>query len=221
MDRNDGHTLRKNLLAKIGLSSEEGSLGEAYYKDAFYTLKNIINLQALIILALVIALGFYIHSVQREDLFFAETAGERQMQMVGLDRPYLTKEAMENWISSVITEVMTFGFNDIDQRFSESRRHFTQKGWDAFYKALMAGKLISNVIDLQQIVTAVPQSQPSLIYEGFSEGRYIKMYETQVMLTFRAGAMKQNSTKIVRITVEDVPTSENPIGLGIGEWYIY
>lgn len=220
MDRGSGTTVKKSLLKAWG-DTKDGVRNTFYYRDAFYTLVRVVNLQAVVILVLAVMVGWHIKTSHNEDGYFAEMSDGRQMPLAGLERPYMTKEAKENWVAAAVSEVMTFGFNDVNEKMGMARRHFTPEGWGKFYKALVAGKLVNIITEQQQIVTAVPATPPNLIYEGLSNGKYIWMYDMQLMVTFRAGSAKQNSTKSVRVTVEEVPTSDNPIGLGISEWYIY
>ncbi|MCE9507191.1 MAG: DotI/IcmL/TraM family protein [Alphaproteobacteria bacterium] len=192
-----------------------------YYRDGFRNMLWIANIQVLIILALAAFFTFYVKTSKNEDRFFAEAAEGRQMQVEGLDLPNMGKMALTNWVAQAATQIMTFGFNDIDQQFAVSQLNFTAPGWESFYKAMTASKLIENVIEAQQIVTSVPLSPPILLQEGLIEGKYSWVFEMQMLITFRSGGVKQVNTKRVRVVVERVPTSDNPNGIGIGKWFIF
>jgi len=192
-----------------------------HYRDAFYNIVRIVNVQAVIIAVLAAGLVWQVKTTRNEDIFFAETADGRQMQVVGLDLPNINKTTIANWVAEAATQIMTFGFNDINERFEISRRNFTQRGWERFYRAMTESKLIEGVMKAQQIVTAVPKSTPVLLQEGLIEGKYSWVFSMEMLVTFRSGGAKQTVPKELRIIVEQVPTSENPYGVGIGEWYIY
>jgi intracellular multiplication protein IcmL len=192
-----------------------------YYRDGFRNMLWIANIQAVIVLVLVIFFAFYVKTAKNEDRFFAEAHDGGEMQMEGLELPNMGKTALSNWVAQAATQIMTFGFNDIDQQFAVSQRNFTAQGWESFYKAMAASKLIENVISAQQIVTSVPESMPILTQEGLIKGKYSWVFDMQMLITFRSGGVKQVNTKRVRVVVERVPTSDNPEGIGIGEWYIY
>ena len=116
---------------------------------------------------------------------------------------------------------MTFGFNDVDERFALSRRNFTKSGWETFRNAVVASGLIDDMVAAQQIVTSVPDSPPVLTQEGLIDGEYTWIYDMPLLMTFRAGGVKVARSKKVRIVVQKVPTSESPNAVGINEWYIY
>jgi hypothetical protein len=192
-----------------------------YYRDGFRNVLWIANIQIVLILLLVLSFSFYVKTAKKHDGFFAETIEGRQMQMEGLDLPNMGKIALTNWVEQAATQIMTFGFNDIDQRFALSRLNFSEEGWQSFHKAMSESGLIDSVVKTQQIVTAVPQSPPVIIQEGLIRGKYRWVFEMQMLVTFRSGGVKQASTKTVRVVLEQVPTRDNPNGIGIGEWYIY
>jgi hypothetical protein len=162
-----------------------------------------------------------VKTAKNHDRFFAETVEGRQMQVAGLALPNMGKVALTNWVSQATTQIMTFGFNDIDQRFDLSRRNFSEDGWKSFQTAMLDSGLVDSVIKLQQIITAVPQAPPTIIKEGLIRGKYRWVFEMPMLITFRSGGAKQASVKNVRVVLEQVPTRDNPNGIGIGEWYIY
>ena len=193
----------------------------AYYRDGFVTLMHIVNVQAVIILALAAGLSFYLVTQESRDRFYAETSEGKVLQMSSLSSPNMGRDAISNWAAQAASQIMTFGFNDIDERFALSRLNFTEDGWEYFRKAVANSSLLNNMSSNQQIVTSVPESVPVLKKEGLRDGRYGWTFEIPLLITFRAGSAKSSRTKTVHMLVEKVPTQENPNGVGISEWYIY
>lgn len=192
-----------------------------YYRDGFRNLMRIVNVQAGLILLLVLFLAFHIMSAENQDRFFAQTAEGRTMKMSGLYFPNMGRMARMAWVSQAATQVMTFGFNDIDKKFQESRRRFTPEGWESFRKAVIKSGLVDSVIASQQIVSAIPQELPVLSQEGLINGKYSWVFDMRLLITFRAGGVQRTLPKRLRMVVERVPTYDHPEGIGIGEWYMY
>ena len=193
----------------------------SYYLNGFHKIIWMANIQAIIILVLAAFLAFYVKTAKNNDGFFAETLEGRTMPMVGLELPNMGKIALANWVEEAATQIMTFGFNDIDQRFALSHLNFTPRGWKSFHEAMSNSGLIENVMNAQQIITSVPQSPAILLREGIIMGKYSWAFEMKLLITFRSGGVKQAYTRSVRVVVERVPTRDNPVGIGIGEWYIF
>ncbi len=181
----------------------------------------IVGIETLMMLALTAILGFVILTHHDRDRYFAETSGGQFMQLVSLPYPNMGRSAVSDWVSGAVSQIMTFGFNDIDQRFGVSQHLFTPSGWESFRKALIASGLIKNIMSTQQIITSVPQSVPVLKKEGLIDGRYSWVFDVPLLMTFRAGANKKMTVATVHVVVQKISPLENPRALGISSWYIY
>lgn len=192
-----------------------------YYRDSFRRLMKIVNIQAGIILLLSCGFLFYVKTSSNHDRYFAEAAGKQRMQMTALDLPNMGRNALSIWVSQAVTQIMTFGFNDIDEKFTVSRYNFTADGWESFYKAMEASKIVDSIMTAQQLITTIPMSPPVLSQEGLIKGYYSWVFEMPLLITFRSGSAQRVNRKTVRVVIEKVPTSDNPNGVGISEWHLY
>ena len=191
-----------------------------YYRDGFHVMSRIVNIQVVVILALVSIFAFYLNTKEKGDRYFAETSEGRQMQMAGLRLPNMGRMALTAWAAQAASQIMTFGFNDVDERFALSHLNFTPSGWESFSKAMVASKLVETMVNTQQILTSVPESPPTLTQEGLINGRYTWSFDVPLLITFHAGEAKVSRQKTVHMVIEMIPTRENPNGVGISEWYI-
>ncbi len=193
----------------------------SYYRDGFKILSFLVNLQVIIIVIISVSLYFHVSDASRQDNYFAERISGNPIRMTGLNRPNTSGETLSSWVSKAMVQIMTFGFNDIEEMFEISKNNFTPDGWKGFRKAMIETGLISTVMENQQVVTSAPVSVPVLSREGIIKGKYSWVFDTKILITFRAGGSKRNSTRRVLVTLQEMPTSENPYGMGISEFYIY
>ncbi len=192
-----------------------------YYRDGFRNMARIVNVQAAVIVLLVLLLAFHVYTSKNQDQFFAQTLEGKKMQVPGLYFPNMGKTSLRTWVAQAATQIMTFGFNDVDERFNESRQNFTPAGWESFRTAVIKSGLVDSVIAAQQIISAIPKDTPVLLQEGLIEGVYSWVFEMPLLITVRAGGVHQVVAKRLRVVIEQVPTSANPAGVGIGAWYMY
>lgn len=192
-----------------------------FYRDGYRSLNWVVGLQALVILGLTGFLTFLISIQGSRDRYFAETSEGRVMQMVSLDSPNMGRSTLSNWAANAASQILTFGFNDTEERFTQSRLLFTPQGWESFRNILVASKLLDEMIATQQILTSVPESPPVLKREGLVGGVYTWEFEVKMLITFRAAGVKVERLKMVRMVIERQPTELNPSGVGINEWYVY
>lgn len=190
------------------------------YRNGARILMRIVIVQAFILVALSVGLCFFLGTRQSHDRYFAETGDNKVMQMVALPLPNMGRATLSDWVANACAQIMTFGFNDIDERFALSQKNFTPEGWKSFRKAVMMTTLIPDILSSQQIVATVPESPPVLKSEGMIDGVYSWSFDVPLLMTFRAGSDKKSKSKTVHVVVQKVPTSENPNAVGISEWYI-
>ncbi len=202
-------------------TSKQPDMSNENYREGFRNLWLVINVQAAVIVALVGAVLYMVTSYLPQDRYFAETANEKRMQLVGLEEPYINQQKLMLWSAQAATDIMTFGFSDVNERFSESKKLFTARGWTVFNEAFVSSDLLKNVLNLRQVLTAVPLTEPSMISEGVEKGVYTWIVEVPVLLTVRAGERKQTATKKVRMWIIRMPTTEKPDGIGIDFWLSY
>jgi intracellular multiplication protein IcmL len=188
------------------------------YSSGTRNVLNIIFAQTLIILGLAVALIYNINVGHPSDRFFAETASGGRMQLASLSDPNLNNEALLAWASQATVDVLTFGFHDVDARFEQSKSYFSPKGWKSFLEALTGSSMLKNMLSLQQIATAIPAAPPILMSWGPMEGKYTWIIQVPISMTTRAGANRSVTQLNVVLTVVQMPTSQNPRGLGIENW---
>lgn len=189
-----------------------------FYRDGYRTLLKLAVLQGLMVLLLIFAMFFVIHSHQPENRYFATTEDGRLVPMVPLNQPNLSTPALMSWVAQAATEVMTFGFNDYRRRLQESSRNFTRRGWESFTHALQRARIIEMIESNQQVVTAVPQGAPILQSEGLVAGRYQWVVQLPMVITYQAGSRTRSDNVLITMVVVRVPRLESPSGIGIEQW---
>lgn len=196
-------------------------LRNEFYKDGYRSLLRLAFLQGIVILGLLSAVFFVIHSHQPENRYFATTEDGRLIPMLPLNQPNLSTPALLSWVAQATTEVMTFGFNDYRRRLQEASRSFTKTGWESFTKALQQSRIIETVETNQQVITAAPSGAPIVESEGMNNGRYQWIIQLPLVVTYQSGSKTRSSRLLVTLVVVRVPRLESPNGIGIEQWIAY
>lgn len=200
----------------LGLDSPE----VISYRDGFNNLIWVIKILAVGIFVMTGVLFYYISSVLPQDRYAALTGvdGGTVVRMVGLRQPNITTEALLSWAVQAASDVMTFGFNDVDKRFAESRKYFSEEGWRSFSEALAPSQLLKTMMEAQQITTAIPRGTPKLIHAGLYKGQFTWIVDVPLLMTTRAGSVSKQSRMSIRMFIVRMPTQNNPMGIGINTW---
>ncbi len=192
-----------------------------FYRDRYRMLARIALLEATALVGLVMAMIFLVHVQQPQHFYFATTEDGRQIPMIPLSQPNLSKPALLSWATQAATEVMTFGFNDYKRRLQEASRHFTREGWISFTQALVKADLVSAVSENRQAISAAPRSAPVLLSEGPVNGRY--QWEVQIPMLIKTsfGQGSKSDSWDLRLIIVRVPTLESTNGVGIAQWLAF
>ncbi len=190
------------------------------YRDGYKNMFRISMALALVIVALVVAVYYRVSEVIPQDRYFAETAAGQRMQMVALSEPYINNALLLDWAAQAATEILTFGFNDVDARFARSSQYFSPEGWESFRISMGSSETLKNVRNYQQVITAIPMAPPSILAEGRSGGKMGWLIEVPVVMTVRAPGAERRIRSFVRMFVVRLPTTVNPAGLGIFTWSV-
>ena len=185
-----------------------------FYRDGYRSLLKVAFLEACIIVGLIIAIFFVIHTNQPENRYFATTEDGRLVPMVPLNQPNLRSPALMAWG----TEVVTFAFNDYGPPLREPSQNFSRRGWESFTQALQRARIIEMVEANQQVVTAAPQGAPILQSEGLVNGRYQWTVQVPMIVTYQSGAKTRSDRLLVTVVVVRTPRLESPNGVGIEQW---
>ncbi len=190
------------------------------YREGFYNLVWIVKALALGILVMTAVLFYYVSSVVPQDRYAALTGvdGTTKMPMVGMSTPNVTNDALMAWATQAATDVMTFGFHDIDKQFARTRTYFTDDGWKSFSEAFAKSAFLKTVMESQQIVTAIPRGTPEVVHIGLYKGKYQWILNVPMLMTIRAGSRAQQERTTVRMFIVRMPTQNNPMGIGINTW---
>lgn len=217
--KSPGHGIDKAQAAVMDRLLQDDS--SESYRDGVRALYKVINFLAIIIFALTIGFLSLVRKGHPGDRYFAMSFDNKKMEMVALDTPSLNTQAMLSWVSQACTQILTFGFNDINERLAESEVYFTDVGRESFYRALHESYLIKTIMSELQIMTAIPSGTPTIIGEGFINGQRSWDVMVPIVMTIRAGNKSKSAFPYLAVTIVRVPTQKNPRGFGIEKWVMF
>lgn len=200
------------------MAATSSSIKTESYKAGYQRLRALVWMMMLAIVLLAGVLIFTLVNFVPADRHYAMTAEGARADLVALDMPNISQQTLFDWSAEAATQIMTFGFNDYENRLSATRNRFTDKGWSSFREVMTKSLFLQTVIEEQQIVTSVPRQPPSLFFEGITEGVENWIVEIPLLVTVRSGSLNRTLNLTVRLVVIRVPTEQNPAGMAIDRW---
>lgn len=190
----------------------------AFLVDGSQNILAVAIIEALVIVALVVAWAVTIVVLKPEDRVFALTADKQMFAMSPLSSPNMTNSALVAWAAQAITDVMTVSVGDYDQRQIEHEKYFTPDGWKSFSAARKLVGERENVLRNRQVITAAPRAAPSIVEKGLRGDSYFWRVQVPMVITYNVGNSQQASEQDYEILVLRVSTSVNTFGVGIDRW---
>ncbi|MDP2204779.1 MAG: DotI/IcmL/TraM family protein [Alphaproteobacteria bacterium] len=190
------------------------------YRDGYKNMFRIAIALVLAIAGLLVAVFYRVSYVLPQDRYFAAMSGGQLMPLVALSEPYINNALLLDWAAVAATEILTFGFNDVNERFATSQQYFSPEGLTSFTGSFGKSSLFENVQKFQQVITAIPSAPPSIVGQGLNEGQMGWMIEVPLTMTIRAPGVEKAMRATVTMFVVRLPTSINAAGLGIFTWRV-
>lgn len=152
--------------------------------------------------------------------YYAMNTKKQVMQLVPLQMPNMTNRAILSWSTTSITEIMTIGFGDFENKLSQQRPRFTAEGWDAFRNAFIKQKIGESFKKNQLVLTTVPSNTPVIVAQGVND-KHVYQWRVQmpVIMTYATNNnITQHEKAVIDLTIIRVKADQNPSGIGIDTW---
>lgn len=168
---------------------------------------------------LIIAMGVVLYQVIKRPLpvFKAATLTGPSMQLTPFLAPNLLPDTILRWASEAATLAYTFDFDHYKDQIALARPYFTQDGWNAYLAS--ANDLIASITQNQLIVNGVVAGTPVISNQGpLPDKGYTWRMEIPFLVTYTSGSTSTQRAFYVVITAVQIPTTENPQGIGIDQF---
>jgi len=186
----------------------------------FARLKKLVTMQTWAIGILTLILALALPFAAPVYLYYAVKPDKKMMQLAGLPMPNMTNRAVLSWATTSITEIMTFGFGDIDTKVLQQKWRFTSEGWDSYLQAFIRKGIDKTFKQNQLVLTTAPSNTPVITAQGVGPDKaYVWVVQMPVIMTY---ATNNNVTSrkngIVTLTITRVPIEQSPAGIAIKTW---
>lgn len=183
-------------------------------------LTRLVRIQTFVILGLIVFLIFAIPVIRPVHKYMARPETENApFSIASMSEPNLTDQSILSWSTLAITEILTFGFGDVDERVLRQRSRFTADGWESFLKGFVETEFYDRFKGNQLVLTSVPTNEPVIVSKGEEGEEYLWIVEMPIIMTYATvDNISQKRKGIVRLTIARIPSQENKNGIGIKRW---
>lgn len=149
--------------------------------------------------------------------FSAVAANGKQMQLVASPDPNLTSSAIIKWSRKAALAAYTFDFVNYTNQLRLAKPYFTVNGWDGYLASI--SPLIATIKQNQLFINSIITDPPVISNQGeLPEQGYVWRIQIPFLVTFQSAETVTRKNYTVLLTIEKVPTTVNPAGIGISQF---
>src|SRR5262245_54638010 len=105
-----------------------------------------------------------------------------------LDQKNITATALSSWVALALPDLLTYGYDDYMERFKQTARYFTIKGWGKYVEALERSRRLESMTQYKTRIGTRIKGDPVLVNEGVLEGRHRWVFVVPVVSTHHGSA---------------------------------
>jgi intracellular multiplication protein IcmL len=189
-------------------------LRDDFYRDSFGKVILVI-FGILVAIASLVALSVYLYLSKPAPITFKVDGDWRVLPPVPLDKPYLERADLLQWVADSIPQAFHFDFNHYNDQLKVASQYFTADGWNIFLNQLNIYANYNNVQSGKLFVRASPSGAPSLVNEGLLSGRYAWLVMIPITVSYSGYKPPVPRDLQLQVTVVRVSTLNNLSGVGI------
>lgn len=189
-------------------------LKDNFYRDSFTILSITLSLVVFVILVL-IGTSIYLIVNKPRPVYFVVGDEWRLMSPVPVNKPYLLKPDLLQWVSTVLPKAFDYDFVNYKAQLTDASQYFTTNGWKNFLNQINIYADYERVQTEKLFIQTQPGGAPFVLNQGVLQGRYAWWVQMPLVLNYISSTKRSSETLTLQVLVVRVPTLNNLAGVGI------
>lgn len=147
--------------------------------------------------------------------YFRSTPDGRLVEMVALDRPYLTESQVLGFAAECIYKSYSLDFARWRRQMTEARECYTSDGYDGYQKAIEKSGNLDRMQQDRLVATPFGTGPAVIAAQGARSGVYSWTVQQPVSVIWEASGKKLEQKGIAEIVLVRVPTTERPSAIAV------
>ncbi|MBE0467906.1 MAG: DotI/IcmL/TraM family protein [Methyloprofundus sp.] len=173
-----------------------------------------ISAVSALVMAIVAVIALTIALSPAEPRYFALDENMQVTPLIPLERPYVSDNAVMNFASSSVTEVLTFSFIGRDAHFQRVKKNFSDRAYSTLTESLVNNGIISSVEDgrlnLNTVLDGVPVITNAQIVNGVAT--WFLTVPIKIGYESSSGVIRTQNL-MARVVIQRVHTLIHPRGI--------
>lgn len=131
--------------------------------------------------------------------------------------PSLSPVKLQRWVTRSTREIFSFNFTNYNEHVAQAEVFFTDLGYAAFQQGLINSKIGDRVQSSQLDVFLVPSATARIVDIKQFKGTVVFRTQMPALMVYKSASNAEIKKVMVVTSVRQVPTTENPDGIGISD----
>lgn len=207
---------KNNVEPKEGL--EKVMVVEGWNQHVY---KMALKVNILLGIGILALLPFTIYGLvkEAEPKYFATNTQGGLVQIVPLNEPNLSREAIAQWAVDAITASYTMDYVNFRTQVAKSgREYFTERGSEQFKTALKDSGNLDALLTRRMVISTIVTSTPIINSEGLSNGVYAWQVDVPIRVTYENSDSRATQELLAKLLIIRESTLEKRYGVGIAQF---
>ena len=142
-------------------------------------------------------------------------------RLITLNSPRVTQQSLENWSIGFVNNMYNFDFNNFDKQLLNSKKYFTNAGYNAFVNSINKIALKENIENKKQIVTLTASGEPVIAtvsgVHDASDGKRKWQIDIPAIMATTSGNTVYKDVKISMMLFSEEGDNNKASGLFVNE----
>lgn len=174
----------------------------------------------IIFIFLLIAMGsavFYQVLHRPLPVFEARAANGQVMVLNAFDEPNMMSSTILRWAKKAAIASYTFDFVNTRRQANLAAKYYTEAGWKDYQESI--ARLFVDIAEKKIIINSVVSGPAVISNQGDLAGKgYLWRVQIPFLVTYQAAETISKRKYFVVMTIAKIPTTIDPIGIGIEQF---
>lgn len=191
-------------------------MASTFYQKNYQTFVIILAFAIILMLLLVTTVLYQITHAPLPTFTALDPKGQNLALEVH-EEPNFLPGTLTRWASKAAVAAYTFDFANYNKQLAALQPYFTEAGWINYKNSISS--LIESVAQNQVFISSVVVGAPVIISQGgLDVNGYSWRIQMPFLVTTQSAETSRSKSYILTLTVVKVPTSTNPVGIGIDQF---
>lgn len=188
-----------------------------FYRDNFRRVILVLILSLILNIVLSMAASWLFLN-RPQPIYYATSTDGKLIRMIPLNEPFVKNEQVLAFATQAAIASTSFDFLNYEANLAESKKFFTNNGFDSFLGALNSSGNLARVKERDLVAKGIITGVPTIIKQGQLGRRYTWRVEVPMTILYESASDKFRQNVLLSMLVSRVSTADTAAGIQVSRY---